>query len=154
MHIETPAMTRASATTTTTRTSAAAIGSTKCPKCGTVRKSGKLSCCARGGAWFEKCGGAGHSNFDHTWVEGVQACTHFDSLLPIEAPVQIMLLHEKTNTQPTNKTLLEQGFKQHADIYPTGNIFNTDTADSEDNDEVTNVVAFTSLFFIIVSVQM
>ena len=45
-----------------------------CPKCATIKKSGKLSCCARGGAWFQKCGDAGDSNFDHTWVEGIQAC--------------------------------------------------------------------------------
>ena len=45
-----------------------------CRKCGITNKSGKLSCCARGGAWFKKCGDAGDSNFDHTWLEGVLAC--------------------------------------------------------------------------------
>ena len=47
----------------------------RCPKCGTVKKSGKRSCCARGGSWFNKCGDAGDTNFDHTWVEGIRACT-------------------------------------------------------------------------------
>ena len=57
------------AATTTTVTPTGPI----CFKCGT-KKSGKLSCCAPGGAWFKKCGDAGESNFDHTWAEGVQAC--------------------------------------------------------------------------------
>ena len=54
----------------------AMLTSTKavCPKCGTVKKSDKRSCCARGGAWFKNCGDAGDTQFDHTWLEGVQAC--------------------------------------------------------------------------------
>ena len=45
-----------------------------CSKCGTLKKSGKPSCCASGGAWFQKCGDAADKNFNHTWVEGIQAC--------------------------------------------------------------------------------
>ena len=45
-----------------------------CPKCGTTKKSGKLSCCARDGSWFKKCGNAGDKQFHYTWAEGVQAC--------------------------------------------------------------------------------
>ena len=45
-----------------------------CPACGTVKKTKKRSCCARGGAWFNKCGDEGDSKFDHTWTEGVQSC--------------------------------------------------------------------------------
>ena len=56
-------------------TSASGIRINKgCSKCGILKKSGKLSCCARGGVWFKNCGDAGDSNFDHTWVEGMQAC--------------------------------------------------------------------------------
>ena len=55
-------------------TSASALRRKRCPKCGTAKKSGKLSCCARGGSWFRKCGDALEANFDHTWVEGIQAC--------------------------------------------------------------------------------
>ena len=43
-----------------------------CPKCGTIEKSGKLSCCAPDGAWFNNCGNKGDA--EHTWVEGLQAC--------------------------------------------------------------------------------
>ena len=45
-----------------------------CPVCGTIKKSGKLSCCSRGGAWFGNCGSAGNANFGHTWHEGIRAC--------------------------------------------------------------------------------
>ena len=57
------------ATTTTTTISSA------CLKCGTIAKSGKTSCCARNGAWFGTCGGAGKTKqARHTWYEGIQAC--------------------------------------------------------------------------------
>ena len=57
-----------------TSTTATTDSSSTCSKCGTFAKSGKPSCCARGGAWFNKCGDPGDSNFDHTWFEGIQAC--------------------------------------------------------------------------------
>ena len=61
-------------TEASTATSTTVASSTKCPKCGLSKKSGKRSCCSRGGAWFNKCGDAGDSRFEHTWVEGIQAC--------------------------------------------------------------------------------
>ena len=45
-----------------------------CPKCGTIKKSGKLSCCGPGGSWFGHCGMTGNTNLSHTWYEGVHAC--------------------------------------------------------------------------------
>ena len=45
-----------------------------CPRCGSIKKSGKPSCCGRGGSWFKKCGGAGNAKLQHTWHEGIQAC--------------------------------------------------------------------------------
>ena len=45
-----------------------------CPKCGNIGKSGKRSCCGRGGSWFQNCGGAGNKRLRHTWSEGLQAC--------------------------------------------------------------------------------
>ena len=47
---------------------------TTCPQCGILGKTGKISCCALGGAWFKKCGNPGDSTFDHTWSEGIEAC--------------------------------------------------------------------------------
>ena len=46
---------------------------TACPKCGTTRK-GKVSCCAKGGTWFNKCGDPGDTNFEHEWDDGIDAC--------------------------------------------------------------------------------
>ena len=47
-----------------------------CARCGTFRKSGRVSCCAPGGAWFKNCGGGLSSkNVHHRWSEGVVACT-------------------------------------------------------------------------------
>ena len=45
-----------------------------CRICGRSKNSGKSSCCARGGAWFKKCGDMDDTQFEHTWAEGVQAC--------------------------------------------------------------------------------
>ena len=45
-----------------------------CRKCGLSKKSGKLSCCVRGGAWFKRCGDPDDETVDHTWAEGFQAC--------------------------------------------------------------------------------
>ena len=47
--------------------------SSVCPKCG-IAKSGKRSCCGRGGSWFKTCGGADNTRFRHTWYEGMHAC--------------------------------------------------------------------------------
>ena len=49
------------------------IGSA-CPECGIISKSGKRSCCGRGGSWFGNCGSASGMKLDHTWHEGIRAC--------------------------------------------------------------------------------
>ena len=45
-----------------------------CPKCGTFGKSGRVSCCAPGGAWYNNCGGSGNRNAEYRWFEGMEAC--------------------------------------------------------------------------------
>ena len=45
-----------------------------CPECGIIRKTGKLSCCARGGSWFRTCSAAGDTSLGHTWKEGIAVC--------------------------------------------------------------------------------
>ena len=45
-----------------------------CPQCGKFAQSGKLSCCARGGAWFKSCGDPGDTKYEHTWEEGTETC--------------------------------------------------------------------------------
>ena len=46
-----------------------------CRKCGIAKKSGKMSCCGPGGSWFGNCGSLGGRQLDHTWQEGLQACS-------------------------------------------------------------------------------
>ena len=53
--------------------------SSVCLACGTIKKSGKLSCCARGGSWFGDCAATVIADWfiaevQHTWYEGIQAC--------------------------------------------------------------------------------
>ena len=45
-----------------------------CPRCGTIDKSGTMSCCGRGGSWFKLCGVGSSAKLQHTWYEGIQAC--------------------------------------------------------------------------------
>ena len=45
-----------------------------CRKCVTMKKSGKKTCCGRGGAWFKKCGNSRNTKLEHTWYEGIRAC--------------------------------------------------------------------------------
>merc|ERR1712032_1386329 len=51
-----------------------AITVSVCLRCGTIAKSGKPSCCGRGGSWFKNCGGGGNTKLQHSWYEGMQAC--------------------------------------------------------------------------------
>jgi len=46
----------------------------QCTKCGKFKKSGKVSCCAPGGAWYKNCGSSANSRVDHNWAEGIDAC--------------------------------------------------------------------------------
>ena len=60
--------------TTTKAITSTIVDAMTCPKCGTFDKSGRVSCCAPGGAWFKHCGGADNRNVDHRWFEGLEAC--------------------------------------------------------------------------------
>ena len=66
------------------------VSSSGCAKCGYIRKSGKLSCCAHGGDWFKNCGNAGDTKFEHTWSEGIQACKDAAKPDSMKASMQIM----------------------------------------------------------------
>ena len=82
---------------TTTRLSA---GSGGCSKCGTTKKSGKRSCCALGGAWFENCGDVDDTQFDHTWAEGFQACKTFAT--SVTSPLKDMKRHVGSIAYPSS----------------------------------------------------
>ena len=70
-----------------------------CSKCGTIKKSGKRSCCAAGGAWFQKCGHFGESEFDHTWLEGIEACSNFAGSVFVIKQSKIVLGNQTTIVQ-------------------------------------------------------
>ena len=68
-----------------------------CPRCVSTRNSGKFSCCARGGAWFKNCGSHGDSNFDHTWLEGVRACTDYAAQVKSRDATTITQLYSQSS---------------------------------------------------------
>ena len=135
-------------------TSATSINSRRrCPKCGKVKKSGKLSCCARSAAWFQKCGDANDSTFDHTWFEGVQACDGFTNFLSFTEPAQVMRHHGTIISQSANKTWPRNFINERDHIRPTDTVSTDGTEDTEESFKLAKNVALTSLLFIVVPLQ-
>ena len=75
-----------------------------CSTCSTFKKSGKVSCCAPGGSWFNKCGSAGNLERRHTWYEGIQVCNSVARASSREAAAHAMSRHKKAFAQPQNAT--------------------------------------------------
>ena len=115
---------------TTTGLSAVRSSNT-CPKCGTVKKSGKFSCCARGGAWFKKCGDADDTKWNHTWIEGIEACKMFLSSDSVESPLQVTLHNVGVIVNPSNTTQSGLSTDQHINIYRPGGMSDTGIAGAE-----------------------
>ena len=111
----------------------------RCAECGTIKKSSKRSCCASGGSWFANCGDAGDTKFDHTWVEGIQACKGFVTSVSGELPLQVMI----DTPQPQNI------IKQHKNIYRVGNLSNDVAADSEHCVGLARVAIYMCFLFVI-----
>ena len=127
----------------TTRASAAR--SESCPKCGHAKKSGKPSCCARGGAWFHKCGDVVNNKFDHTWAEGIQACNGFVGSISADAPGPV---RDKNNIeQPIKSTGLRNADEQASSIRPVVNVPDAGAVDCEDRVELAKFVVFAGLLF-------
>ena len=130
--VSTPA---ATVTTATTASSDVA----PCPKCGINGKTGKTSCCHRGGSWHKKCGNAGDPNFDHTWTEGLSVCL---SAIQAEAEAHPMLSHQRS------AALLQSG-----DFAP-GSVVDADAKDSQGFRNLANLTALISAFLVAVHMQM
>ena len=111
----------------------------ECLKCGIIKKSRISSCCARGGAWFKKCGNTADINFDHTWIEGIQSCNTFASSTLVEVHVQALL--EKNIAQAINLTDSQNTDQQHGNIHVTGTAFDARTTDYEDRVELAIIAA-------------
>ena len=74
----------------------------RCVSCGTIKKSGKHSCCARGGSWFKNCGNVGDTKFDHTWFEGILACGLVSDA--VQVPGIAFLIRMKATNDTHNTT--------------------------------------------------
>ena len=79
-----------------------------CAKCSAVKRSSKYSCCAQGGSWFKSCGSNG--DFDHTWAEGLQACTNIESLFSVKTEPDSTLLNQTTASKQLN-TVQHEGIE-------------------------------------------
>ena len=108
-----------------------------CPKCAIIKKSGKPSCCAPGGAWFENCGTSDSSNTDHTWAEGLQACKDVASLFSGKEEAQFIFVNQTRTIQQLNdveKQIIDSILDTEYDV-PTGN--------SKDNDQLLQIFLLT-----------
>ena len=131
----------------------ATVTSTACPQCDTLKKSGKRSCCARGGAWFKKCGDAGDTNFDHTWTDGIQACKHFGSF--IESTPQVMMLHAGVaRHQPNTSRSKNVSHQQIRTVKNASHSPNPDITDSEESVGFTVVFVRIYILFIMSNLRM
>ena len=74
-----------------------------CSQCAHFTQSGKPSCCAPGGAWYNHCGNAGDFNVRHTWVDGMRACNAFVRASSGEAGARAMLGGHETATLNTTQ---------------------------------------------------
>ena len=99
----------------TTASLSATSSTSECPACAAIKKSGKLSCCARGGAWFKKCGNDGDAHFDHTWVDGIEACK--DATSSLNSPMQVELHNEGVIDDQMNSTEARNTVQQQKDMY-------------------------------------
>jgi len=117
--------------------------SSVCSKCGTIKKTGISSCCARGGSWFEDCGDAGDDNFGHTWFEGIQACKTISSLSA----------ESNSRRIPHEKAVVDQQSRAAAQSQSTGDLHRDHvhgvvTANSKGCDMLTSTVAWASFSLI------
>ena len=140
-----------SGTTSTLGTSTPAVGSSTCPKCVTTKKSGKLSCCARGGAWYKNCGDAGDSNFDHTWGEGIQACKGVTESM--KTPLKVMLHHVTAVVHSLNNDQIQTVTPHQKDLYFHGSASDDDTNNCDGFLGIANVAVFLYIFLNVLSLQ-
>ena len=109
-----------------TKTSSVMSTSNTCTQCGSTNKSGKRSCCARGGSWFEKCGDVGEAKFDHTWAEGIQACNGLTTSVPFQSPLQAMIHRVRIAAYRQNAAQLINISLHQTDMYRADRVTNAD----------------------------
>ena len=138
---------------------ASAIRPRRCATCGTAPKSGQMSCCARGGTWFKKCGDPGDTNFDYTWDEGFKACIGVANPLLVGTPAQAHQEMGENIDHPTNTTGLQNtavahlknvtGIRndtgKHTKFRSTGTMSFADATDCSDRGKLAKLSKFTIL---------
>ena len=118
----------------------------ECAKCGTAKKSGKLTCCARGGAWFKNCGNAGDIQFDHTWAEGIQACKGYAGSISVKSPLQG--IGSLLNIIPPRNTTRHQT----KNTYRPNGMFNATTSNTDDIVGLARVAVDTCVLLLVIVV--
>ena len=123
--------------------------STGCAKCGTVKRSGKFSCCSRGGAWFKNCGNIGDARFNHTWTEGIQVCRDFKRSIPNALSIPDMPNNVGVINNATNGTHTPYYSNQgHTNNNPPGSMSNTLT-DTKGSVDVAGIAVCVCILFIL-----
>ena len=135
-------------TPTTTVSAVNSTSTSGCVKCGTIAKSGKLSCCARGASWFNNCGDVGDAHFDHTWVEGIHACEDFGDLVSVQSPLRVMLRHVGSVSRPQHSSQVQARF------YGPVSVSTPRTTGSADCNKIGKVVIFFRFLFILLHCQI
>ena len=117
-----------------------------CRKCGIIKKSGKRSCCARGGAWFKNCGDAGDPTKDHTWADGMEACNGLASSNPVKSMI-LLTVEQATNTIVlSNSTQNQKNMRRHRS--------HDGTTNSEESVALAKVAVRTCVLSIILRLQL
>ena len=124
-----------------------------CDECGTIKKSGKRSCCARGGAWFKNCGDVGGTKFDHTWVEGIQACQGFMNPIWAKSPERLMRLHMSVIDFQLNITQL-RNVTQQRNLDAADNVSNDGEASYENYVELTKSAVYAYVLSIFLGLKV
>ena len=128
-------------------------GSDGCDKCVTTKKSGKSSCCARGGAWFKNCGDVGDPMFDHTWAEGIQACRDFATSGFTNTPVQATPSHVGAIVYAPCTVQSRNGTRQQTDMHRADSKPDADSIDFDECVGLTKVVMCLCVLSIVVHLQ-
>ena len=107
-------------------------GSDGCSECGTTKKSGRRSRCARGGTWFRNCGDAGDGQFGHTWKEGIQACTGCVSPISGQPSLEVTLRQVDAIAYLLSTVRTHNATYQRTNIFHPARVSNAGTSDSKD----------------------
>ena len=131
-------------------TSASVPSSKVCPQCGINTKTGKRSCCARGGSWFKNCGDADDTQFDHTWAEGIQVCKSSENRVSMKA---VMLRHMAVSIYPQSSDQGRNSTQEQTSIYRVGSVSTVGITDCEDFVGVSRATACFCVLSIVLYLQ-